>query len=109
MSPRAFATLNILAFALNACETAGIGPFSIRFNENQDNASISAKYQTIITPHGIAFSIWGIIFLMEAIFCLVTLFNTRMRSNSLVIEGVSYWFVLGKFLLARVVLGICCT
>jgi membrane associated rhomboid family serine protease len=99
MSPKALSILNILAFTLNTLETAGVGPFSIHFNQNQDNATISAKYQTIITPHGIAFSIWGIIFLMEAIFCAVTLFNERMGRSRLVVEGVSIWFVLGTYCL----------
>lgn len=97
MSPKTLAILNLLAFALNTVETAGVGPFSVHFNENQDNASISAKYQTIITPNGIAFSIWGIIFLMETVFCTLTVFNERMRNHNLVVEGVSYWFVLGEF------------
>ena len=99
MSPKTRSILNLLAFTLNTLETAGVGPFSIHFNQNQDNATISAKYQTIITPHGIAFSIWAIIFLMEAIFCGVTLFNERMGQSRLVIEGVSFWFALGTYCL----------
>lgn len=99
MSPKALSILNMVAFTLNTLETAGVGPFSIHFNQNQDNATISAKYQTIITPHGIAFSIWGIIFLMEGIFCAVTLFNERTGRSRLVVEGVSIWFVLGTYCL----------
>jgi hypothetical protein len=88
---------NALAFALNTIETAGFGPFSSRFAPNQDNASISNKYQTIITPNGIAFSIWGVIFLSEAIFVALTLLSQRERRHALVLDGVSFWFVGGKF------------
>ena len=94
LSPRSLSIINLVAYALNALETSGVGPFSSQFTQDQDNASISQKYQTIITPHGIAFSIWGIIFLAEAIFVGVTLFSKENRENTLVVNGVSFWFVL---------------
>jgi hypothetical protein len=97
ITPQTLSILNLLAYTLNTLETFGIGPFSIHFNPDQDNASVSAKYQTIITPHGIAFSIWGIIFLAEAIFLGATLLNEKLRESVLVVDGVSYWFVLGTF------------
>jgi hypothetical protein len=89
------AVANFLAYLLNCIETFGIGPFSSRFSSNQDNASISEKYQTIITPHGIAFSIWGIIFISEGIF-VGSLGWERYRRCGLVVEGVSHWFVAGE-------------
>lgn len=94
LSPRSLSFLNLLAYTLNALETFGLGPFSSQFTQDQDNASISQKYQTIITPHGIAFSIWGVIFLAEAIFVGVTLMSKEKRENTLVVDGVSFWFVL---------------
>ena len=84
---------NALAFALNCLETFGFGPFSSSFSSDQDNGSISQKYQTIITPSGIAFSIWGIIFLAQAVFVVLNLFSEQYRSHPLVVEGVSWWYV----------------
>jgi len=95
LSPATLSILNLLTFTLNTLETSGVGPFSIHFRSDQDNASISQKYQTIITPHGIAFSIWGIIFFMEALFVLITLVKKDLRGSVLVVDGVSCWFVLG--------------
>lgn len=89
---------NVLAFALNTVETAGFGPFSSHFSPNQDNASISDKYQTIITPNGVAFSIWAVIFLSEAIFVALTFFSERERRHALVLDGASFWFVAGKLM-----------
>lgn len=94
LSPRSLSIINLVAYALNTLETSGVGPFSSQFTQDQDNATISQKYQTIITPHGIAFSIWGIIFLAEAIFVGVTLFSKEKRENTLVVNGVRFWFVL---------------
>ncbi|KAL7461496.1 hypothetical protein ACHAXS_001916 [Conticribra weissflogii] len=92
--PHLLSIANALAYGLNALETFGFGPFSSRYSSNQDNASVSQKYQTIITPNGIAFSIWGIIFLSQAIFVVFNLFFDQLRSTRLIVDGVSWWFVL---------------
>lgn len=91
--PRVLGIANALAYCLNALETFGVGPFSHAFSSDQDNASISQKYQTIITPNGVAFSIWGVIFLGEAACVSSTLFSERCRTHPLIVVGVSYWFV----------------
>eukprot|EP00984_Skeletonema_dohrnii_P011428 scaffold4563_cov118-Skeletonema_dohrnii-CCMP3373.AAC.2 len=57
--PRLLGIINTAAYLLNALETFGYGPFSSHFTADQNNATISDKYQTIITPFGFAFSIWG--------------------------------------------------
>ena len=56
-NPRILSIANTFAYLLNALETFGAGPFSARFSDTggEDNATISQKYQTIITPNGIAF------------------------------------------------------
>ncbi|MFT4770687.1 MAG: benzodiazapine receptor [Cryomorphaceae bacterium] len=43
----------------------------------QTNAAISAKYPTLITPEGYAFSIWGIIYLTLAIFAVFQFFKGK--------------------------------
>jgi len=58
-----------------------------------DNATLSAKYQTLVTPAGYAFSIWGIIFTAELVWTIVQLLPAY-RSNALVVSGVGYNFAL---------------
>lgn len=58
-----------------------------------DNGTLSAKYQTLVTPAGYAFSIWGIIFTAELIWTIVQLLPSY-RSNDLVVRGVGYNFAL---------------
>uniref|UniRef100_A0A7S1ZTZ5 Uncharacterized protein n=1 Tax=Trieres chinensis TaxID=1514140 RepID=A0A7S1ZTZ5_TRICV len=59
----------------------------------KSNADVSAKYQTIVTPVGWAFSIWGIIFAAQALFTVVQLLPT-FRSLPQVQQGVKYWYAL---------------
>jgi tryptophan-rich sensory protein/branched-subunit amino acid transport protein AzlD len=93
--PRLLSIINTTAYLLNALETFGCGPFSSHFSADQNNATISDKYQTIITPFGFAFSIWGVIFLMQAIFCYVCNFGGEEYSaHPLVVSGVSYYYLL---------------
>mmetsp|Transcript_27701 Transcript_27701/g.52515 ORF Transcript_27701/g.52515 Transcript_27701/m.52515 type:complete len:305 (-) Transcript_27701:54-968(-) len=92
--PHILSIANALAYGLNTLETFGFGPFSSRYSSEQDNSSVSQKYQTIITPNGIAFSIWGIIFLSQAICVILNLFFDQLRSSPLMVNGVSWWFVL---------------
>jgi len=43
----------------------------------QTNADISAKYPTLITPEGYAFSIWGVIYLTLAVFAVWQFFKGK--------------------------------
>jgi hypothetical protein len=56
-----------------------------------DNAVLSEKYQTLVTPIGWAFSIWGPIFISQAIFTVIQMLPDY-RANPLVTEGVGYWY-----------------
>eukprot|EP00613_Pedinella_sp_CCMP2098_P014926 CAMPEP_0171773214 /NCGR_PEP_ID=MMETSP0991-20121206/55158_1 /TAXON_ID=483369 /ORGANISM="non described non described, Strain CCMP2098" /LENGTH=280 /DNA_ID=CAMNT_0012378905 /DNA_START=72 /DNA_END=914 /DNA_ORIENTATION=+ len=56
------------------------------------NGEVSAKFQTIITPAGWAFSIWGIIFVGELAFVLAQL-SASIRASPLVREGISWGWV----------------
>lgn len=87
MSLTALNYLNIVAYLLNTVVTYGIG-----YTNLPSTQDLSAKYQTIITPAGFAFSIWGIIFLAEAVFCVAQVFPAY-RSSSLVVKGVGYSYV----------------
>jgi benzodiazapine receptor len=61
-----------------------------------DNATLSDKYQTLVTPAGYAFSIWGIIFTAELVWTIAQLFPSY-RSHELVVKGVGYNFSLASF------------
>ncbi len=80
---------NIAAYILNAAVTYGVG-LSGFFPTNEE---LSAKYQTIVTPAGYAFSIWGIVFLAEAIFTVAQALPAY-RSSDVVVKGVGYYYVM---------------
>jgi benzodiazapine receptor len=79
---------NILAYLLNVGVTYGVG-VSGYF---PTNAELSAKYQTLVTPSGYAFAIWGIIFLAQFIWMVLQALPA-FRSSDVVIKGVGYWYV----------------
>lgn len=56
-----------------------------------DNAELSNKYQTLVTPAPYAFAIWGIIFTAELIWTIAQVLP-NYRSNEQVIKGVGYNF-----------------
>ena len=56
------------------------------------NTQLSAKYQTLVTPAGWAFAIWGPIFIWEGIFAIVQMLP-RFRSNPIIQDGIAYWWV----------------
>lgn len=80
---------NIAAYIFNAAITYGVG-VSGYFPTNEE---LSAKYQTLVTPSGYAFAIWGIIFLSEAVFTVLQALPAY-RSSDVVVKGVGYYFVL---------------
>eukprot|EP00518_Triparma_eleuthera_P001145 CAMPEP_0182455556 /NCGR_PEP_ID=MMETSP1319-20130603/1687_1 /TAXON_ID=172717 /ORGANISM="Bolidomonas pacifica, Strain RCC208" /LENGTH=300 /DNA_ID=CAMNT_0024653647 /DNA_START=21 /DNA_END=923 /DNA_ORIENTATION=+ len=81
--------VNLAAFVINVLFTYGIGVMGL-FGL-PDNTVLSEKYQTLVTPIGWAFSIWGPIFISEGIFTIAQLLPSY-RSNPLVTDGVSYWY-----------------
>lgn len=57
--------INLFAYTLNVLVTYGIGVAGLFGMPT--NAELSAKYQTIVTPVGWAFAIWGIIFMAQGL------------------------------------------
>jgi hypothetical protein len=87
--------LNITIFIAQVIISYGFGALGwlgVRTNSEQ-----SDEYQTIITPAGTAFSIWGLIYLSQGIFCVVQLLPS-FRSAPLVQQGVKYWFIAANIL-----------
>ena len=78
---------NVIAYLVNFLVVG----FSPRFGL-PDNATISEKYQTLVTPAGYAFGIWGIIFTAELVWTIAQCFPSY-RSTELVTKGVGYYFV----------------
>ena len=60
--------INACAYALNVAVTYGIGALGLF--DLPTNGDLSAKYQSIVTPAGYAFSIWAIIFVFQALWCI---------------------------------------
>jgi benzodiazapine receptor len=79
---------NLGAYLLNVLVTYGVG-VSGKF---PTNAELSAKYQTLVTPAGYAFSIWGIIFTAQLIWAVAQMLP-KYRSKELVVHGVGYYYV----------------
>lgn len=83
---------NILAFIVtiyfNYASSAGV------FNDTTQ-ADMSAKYQTLFTPAGYAFSIWGIIYLLlfGFIFYQSRSLFVKVRDDGFVLK-TGWWFVL---------------
>ena len=79
--------VNLLAYVFNVAITWGsqLGWFGAT------NSQQSLKYQTLVTPIGFAFAIWGPIFLLQALFAVVQ-FVPQYRSDKSVVSGVAYWY-----------------
>jgi translocator protein len=78
---------NVIAYIANALVV-----FGSQFVGLQDNATLSAAYQTLVTPSGYAFAIWGVIFVAQLIWTIAQLLPAY-RSSPLVLKGVSYYYV----------------
>ena len=71
MAATALNYANLSAFLLNAIVTYGVNYLP----GAQSNPELSAKYQTLITPAGYAFAIWGLIFTSELVCSLSQVFS----------------------------------
>jgi len=77
--------MNLVGYIVNALVTFfGAPVFGF-----PDNAELSGLYQTLVTPSGGTFAIWGLIFISQAVFTVVQMLS-GYRSNKLVQDGVSY-------------------
>ena len=79
--------LNLVGYIINVLVTFFASPL-LGF---PDNGTISAQFQTIITPTGFTFAIWGIIFLSQLIFTIVQMLP-QYRSTAIVQDGVKYLY-----------------
>ncbi|MFD2938157.1 tryptophan-rich sensory protein [Spirosoma flavum] len=61
----------------------------------QTNGAVSAKYHTLITPAGYAFSIWGVIFLGLLAFAIYQ--GTGSQQENPRFRAIGWWVVLNAF------------
>jgi len=85
--------VNLLFFILNTIITY----ISLTGVFGPTNTELSNKYQTLITPAGWAFSIWGFIFAWEGVFIFCQLYYEELRKSELLINGISYWWISACF------------
>ena len=79
--------LNMLACLVNLGIT--YGSFTGAFGAT--NEELSEKYQSLVTPAGYAFAIWGAIFTWEGIFAVAQMFPSF--STSPVVDTVTPWWI----------------
>ena len=77
---------NLLAYVVNL----GLTYSSLTGLFGKTNTDLSAKYQTLVTPAGYAFSIWGPIFIWEGVFAASQMFP-QLRSNSVITSMTPWW------------------
>ena len=53
---------------------------------------ISAEWHVIIQPKGWAFSIWSVIFLLQAIFVIYQSLPSKNKNHELIFEKIGWWF-----------------
>jgi len=83
--------VNVLSYLANFLVVFGAD----RIAGLPDNATLSDKYQTLVTPAPYAFAIWGIIFTSELVWVIAQT-HPKFRSHQLVIKGVGYNFCLAS-------------
>eukprot|EP00438_Fugacium_kawagutii_P011780 Skav222954 [mRNA] locus=scaffold1489:715898:716566:- [translate_table: standard] len=79
--------VNMLGYLVNLGITYG----SLTGAFGATNTELSRKYQTIITPAGYAFSIWGAIFTWEGVFAVAQMFPSL--STSPVVDRITPWWL----------------
>merc|ERR1712232_1197009 len=80
---------NLVSYFLNLIVTYGVNAS----DSLPSNGEISEKYQTLVTPAGYAFSIWGIIFASQFIWSLVQMLP-QYRAKEVLVNGVSWYYVI---------------
>jgi benzodiazapine receptor len=86
-----FNFVNIIAYLLNVFVTFAIGTFGLAGRPT--NGELSEKYQTIVTPTGLSFSIWGPIFIIQALWVLWQLLPSQRNNLGVTLVGWNYLLV----------------
>lgn len=78
--------VNLIAYVVNFGVTYG----SLTGIFGKTNTDISAKYQTLVTPAGWAFAIWGPIFIWEGVFAVSQMLPSFRSSE--VVDALTPWW-----------------
>jgi translocator protein len=84
-----FNAINLIGYVANAVVVFGVG--SLGWFDRPSNGELSDKYQTIITPSGYAFSIWGPIFILQFLWVLWQMLPSQRNSPG--VTSVGYWYL----------------
>ncbi|MFW5774156.1 MAG: hypothetical protein ACOCWD_05680 [Tangfeifania sp.] len=79
----------ILALVMNSLQGS-------QFFNGTTVSEVSAKYETLFTPAGYAFAIWGIIYLMLIAFVAYQWFAWVKRKEDTELKQTGWWFALGN-------------
>lgn len=79
--------INLVAYVLNCVITYA----SLTGIWGETNSDLSAKYQTLVTPAGWAFIIWGPIFIWEGVFAVAQML-ARFRGSEVVQLASPWWW-----------------
>eukprot|EP00448_Togula_jolla_P013184 CAMPEP_0170603762 /NCGR_PEP_ID=MMETSP0224-20130122/19078_1 /TAXON_ID=285029 /ORGANISM="Togula jolla, Strain CCCM 725" /LENGTH=280 /DNA_ID=CAMNT_0010928651 /DNA_START=102 /DNA_END=941 /DNA_ORIENTATION=+ len=79
--------ISLAAFVLNLVITYT----SLTGLFGETNSDLSKKYQTPVTPAGWAFSIWGLIFVWEAVFAVAQMFSP-FRDSPVTMRIAPWWW-----------------
>ena len=76
---RVLAILNLLAFAIQLAVT---WLTQRKMINDADVAEISQRYASLITPAGITFAVWGVIYLLLLVFCCYHIVNSWRHAST---------------------------
>jgi len=89
--------LNAVAFLVQLCMTVLI---QLKQVSDYTVGEVSEKYPSLFTPAGITFSIWGIIYLSLAVFCLYHIASAWAKPANhpanIATERMGEWFILAN-------------
>jgi translocator protein len=86
-----FNYVNLIAYLCNVFVTFGIGQFGL--GGRPTNGELSDMYPTLVTPIGFMFSIWGLIFIVQALWVLWQ-FLVPSQRNSEAVYKVGWWYAI---------------
>jgi translocator protein len=86
-----FNYINLIAYLINVFVTFAIGQFGL--GGRPTNGELSDKYSTLVTPIGFMFSIWGLIFILQALWVLWQFLLPSQRNSEAVLK-VGWWYAI---------------
>ena len=89
--PTLYNVANLVGFIANVVITFGFGLWG--WADRPTNGDLSAKYQTIVTPSGTAFSIWSLIFIAQAMWVVMQwVVPSQRQASGIQAVGLMYFF-----------------